>query len=74
LRIAQDVIIAIVYRERVPVMSLDVACDKGVVALHGAVRFPDIMDRCVEIAGTVEGVERIVNYLEVVELAYFAGM
>jgi cytidylate kinase len=74
LRIAQDVVVAIVYRERVPVVSLDVMCDKGVVTLHGAVRFPAAMDRCVGIAGTVEGVERVASYLEVVEYAYYAGM
>jgi len=74
LRVAQDATIAIVYRERVPVLSLDVVCDKGVVALHGAVRFPAAMDRCVEIAGKVEGVASVVSYLEVVEYAYYAGM
>jgi len=73
-RIAQDVTIAIVYRERVPVVSLDVVCDKGVVALHGAVQFSASMDRCVEVAGTVEGVAKVVSYLEVVEYAYYAGM
>ncbi|MGA2381514.1 MAG: cytidylate kinase family protein [Spirochaetia bacterium] len=74
LRIAQDVIVAIVYRERVPVMYLDVVCDNGAVALHGTVRFPAAMDRCVEIAGTVEGVAKVVSYLEVVEYAYYAGV
>lgn len=74
LRIAQDVIIAIVYRERVPVISLDVVCDKGVVALHGVVRFTAAMDRCVGIAGTVEGVTKVVSYLEVMDYAYYAGM
>jgi osmotically-inducible protein OsmY len=74
LRIAQDVIIAIVYQERVPVVSLDVMCDKGAVALRGAVRFAAAADRCVETAGTVEGVDKVVSYLEVVEYAYYAGM
>ena len=74
LRIAQDVIIAIVYQERVPVVSLDVVCDKGAVALRGAVRFAAAADRCVETAGTVEGVDKVVSYLEVVEYAYYAGM
>jgi cytidylate kinase len=74
LRIAQDVIIAIVYQERVPVVSLDVACEKGVIALHGAVRFPAATDRCVEAAGTVEGVAKVVSYMEVVEYAYYPGM
>jgi cytidylate kinase len=73
-RIAQDVIVAMVYRERIPVISLDVVCERGVVALHGVVRFPAAMDRCMEIAGTVEGVTRVVSYLEVVEYAYYAGM
>ena len=74
LRIAQDALIAIVYRERVPVVSLDVVCDKGVVALHGAVRFAAAMDRCAEIAGSVEGVVKVVSYLEVVEYAYYPGI
>ncbi len=74
LRIAQDVTLAIVYRERIPVLTLDVVCDKGVVSLHGAVRFPAAMDRCVAIAGAVEGVAKVVSYLEVVEYAYYAGM
>ena len=74
LRIAQDVIIAILYRERVPVMFLDVVSEKGVVSLHGRVRVPATTDRCVEIAGTVEGVARVVSCLEVVEYAYYAGM
>jgi cytidylate kinase len=74
LRIAQDVTIAIVYQERVPVLSLDVVCEKGVVALHGAVRFPAAMDRCVETAAKVEGVASVVSYLEVVEYGYYAGM
>ncbi|MGA2976710.1 MAG: cytidylate kinase family protein [Spirochaetia bacterium] len=73
LRIAQDVIIAIVYRERVPVMSLDVVCDKGVVALDGTARSADVFDRCVGIAGTVEGVARVVSNLEVVEYSFYAG-
>ncbi|HYW83255.1 MAG TPA: cytidylate kinase family protein, partial [Spirochaetia bacterium] len=74
LRIAQDTLIAIIYRERVPVVSLDVVCDKGVVALHGAVRFPAAMDRCAEIAGAVEGVVKVVSYMEVVEYAYYPGL
>jgi len=74
LRVAQDVIIAIAYRERVPVMALDVVCNEGVVAVHGTVRTSTAMDRCVQIAGTVEGVARVVSYLEVVEYAYYAGM
>jgi len=74
LRIAQDTLIAIIYRERVPVVSLDVVCDKGVVALHGAVRFPAAMDRCAEIAGAVEGVVKVVSYMEIVEYAYYPGL
>jgi cytidylate kinase len=74
LRIAQDVIIAIVYRERVAVMSLDVVCDKGVVALDGTARSQAAIDRCVRIAGTVEGVVKVVSKLEVVEYTYYPGM
>jgi osmotically-inducible protein OsmY len=73
LRIAQDVIIAIVYRERVPVMSLDVVCDKGVVALDGTARTQAAIDQCAGIAATVEGVARVVSNLEVMEYAYHAG-
>lgn len=74
LRIAQDVIIAIAYRERVNVISLDVVCTRGVVALHGTVRTSTAKDSCEEIAGTVEGVAKVVSYLDVVEYAYYAGM
>ena len=72
-RIAQDVIIAIVYRERIHVLSLEVACDKGVVSLHGVVQLPAAMDKCVQIASTVGGVAKVVSYLEVVEYAYYMG-
>jgi cytidylate kinase len=74
LRVAQDVIIAIVYRERVPVTSLSVVCDTGVVALDGTARSQAAIDRCVGIAGTVEGVARVVSNLEVVEYVYYAGV
>jgi cytidylate kinase len=74
LRIAQDVIIAIAYRQRINVISLDVVCKQGVVALHGVVRYTSAMDQCVKAAGSVEGVEKVVSYIEVVEFAYYAGM
>jgi hypothetical protein len=71
LHIAQEVMIAILYRERVPVMSLSAVCSEGIVSLHGTVRFAAAMDRCVRIAGTVEGVTKVISYLEVVEYAYY---
>ena len=74
LRIAQDVIIAIAYRERVNITSLDVTCSQGVVAVHGIVRHSTVLDRCLQIAEAVEGVEKVVSYVEVVEFAYYAGM
>ena len=74
LRVAQDVIIAILYRERILVLSLEVVCDKGVVTLDGTVRSQAALEQCVRIAGTVEGVARVVNNLEVVEYAYYAGV
>jgi hypothetical protein len=74
LRTAQDVIVAIAYRERVHVVSLEVVCKQGVVSLHGVVRYPAAMDQCIAIAGTVEGVAKVVSYLEVVEFSYYAGM
>ena len=74
LRIAQDVLIAILYRERVPVMSLDIVCDKGVVALDGTVRFPAAVDWCVGTAAKVEGVARVVSNLEVMEYDYYVGV
>jgi cytidylate kinase len=74
LRIAQDVMIAILYRERVPVLSLDVVCNKGMVALHGTVRLSVAMDRCIEVAGSEEGVAGVVSYIDVVEYNYYAGM
>jgi cytidylate kinase len=73
-RIAQDAAIAILYRERIPVTSLDVVCRKGVVDLHGVVRFPAAMDWCLEAAGKVEGAQRVISHLDVVELAYYAGV
>jgi hypothetical protein len=74
LRIAQDVIIAILYRERVLVLSLRVMCDKCAVTLDGTVRSQAALEQCVKIAGTVEGVARVVNNMEVVEYAYYAGV
>ena len=74
LRIAQDVVVAIVHRERVPVISLDVACDKGVVALDGATRSQAAIDRCIATAGTVEGVTKVVSKLEIVEHTYYPGI
>jgi hypothetical protein len=73
LRIAQDVIIAIVYRERVPVSSLDVACSKGVVALNGSARSQATLEWCAGIAGRVEGVTKVVSNMEVVDYAYYPG-
>ncbi len=74
LRIAQDVVIAVLYRERVPAMFLDVVSENGAVSLHGRVRVLATIDRCVEIARTVEGVTSVASNLEVVEYAYYAGM
>jgi len=73
LRIAQDVIIAIAYRERVPILSLDVVSDEGVVVLDGTVRSQAAIDRCVWIAGAVEGVARVVSKIVVIEYADYAG-
>ncbi|HVP19498.1 MAG TPA: cytidylate kinase family protein, partial [Spirochaetia bacterium] len=74
LRIAQDVFIAIAYRERILVMYLNVVCDKGVVSLHGTARSQAASDQCVGVAETVEGVVRTVNSIEVVPLAYYQGL
>jgi cytidylate kinase len=74
LRIAQDVIVAILYRERVLVLSLEVVCKEGVVTLDGTVRTQAALELCVKIAGTVEGVARVVNNLEVVEYVYYSGV
>ncbi len=67
-------ILAILYRERILVLYLEVVCDKGVVTLDGTVRSQAALEQCVRIAGTVEGVARVVNKLEVVEYAYYAGV
>jgi Cytidylate kinase-like family/BON domain len=73
--IAQDVIIAILYRERIPAMSLNVVCKQGVVSLHGVVRLSAAMDRCAQLAGTVKGVTSVVSYMEVADYAqYYPGM
>lgn len=74
LRIAQDVMIAIVYRERLPVMSLDVVCDKGIVALDAMVHADSVIEQCVSVAGMVEGVTKVVNTIEVVEFSYTPGI
>jgi cytidylate kinase len=66
LRIAQDVTIAIKYRERAPVVSMDVLCKKGVVTLNGMVRSSAAINECITVAGTVEGVVKVVSNLEVV--------
>ena len=71
LSIAQEAIIGIVYRERIAVMSLEVVCDKGVVSLHGTARSQTASDRCVSIAGAMEGVTRVVNHIEVAQFAYY---
>jgi cytidylate kinase len=71
--IAQEVKIAIIHRQRVLVTSLDVVCEKGVVALHGVLRSAE-MDRCVQIADTVEGVVKVVSHLEAVENAFSPGI
>ena len=71
LSIAQEAIIGIVYRERIAVMSLEVVCDKGVVSLHGTARSQTASDRCVSIAGAMEGVTRVVNHIEVAPFAYY---
>lgn len=73
LRTAQDVIIAIAYRERVPVLNLDVVCDKGVVALDGTARTQSLIDECLGIARRVEGVRRVVSTMVVVDYPYYAG-
>jgi cytidylate kinase len=74
LRIAQEVIIAIAYRERVPIMNLDVVCDRGVVAIDGTVSAETEIARCVGIAGAVKGVQRVVSTIAVVALTYYPGV
>jgi cytidylate kinase len=74
LRMAQDAIIAIVYRERVPVVTLDAVADKGVVALAGAVRSQADVDWCVGVAARVEGVSQVVSNLQVVDYTYYPGI
>ena len=74
LRVAQDVIIAVAYRERVAVMSLDAVSDKGVVTLTGTVRSQSVIQQCMGVAGTVKGVAEVVSKLEVVEYAYYPGV
>lgn len=74
LHIAQDVIVAILYRERVLVLSLEVACEEGVVTLDGTVRSQAALDLCVKTAGTVEGVAKVVNNVKVVEYTYYGAV
>jgi cytidylate kinase len=72
LRIAQDVLMAILYRERILVLSLEVVCKDGVVTLDGAVRSQATLELCVKIASAVKGVTKVVNNLNVVEYAYYS--
>jgi osmotically-inducible protein OsmY len=74
LRIAQDVIIAIIYRERVPVGSLDVACLNGVVSLAGTARTQAAVEWCGGVAGRIEGVARVESTMEVVDYSYYPGI
>ena len=74
LRIAQDVIVAILYRERILVLYLDVVSKEGVVTLNGTVRSQAALESCVKIAGAVEGVAGVVNNLEVVGYSYYPGV
>jgi cytidylate kinase len=67
LHVAQEVIISIKYRERAPVVSMEVLCRKGVVTLNGTVRSSGAINECVRVAGTVEGVVNVVSNLEIVE-------
>jgi cytidylate kinase len=71
LRIAQNVIIAIAYRDRILVMSLNVECHKGVATLSGTVRTQAALELCLAVAARVEGVTEVVNSLEVVGYAYY---
>jgi hypothetical protein len=74
MRIAQDVIIEVVYRERIAVGAFDVVCDKGIVALDGTVQSQGALDSCVGIASRVEGVVRVVSTISIVDYAYpYAG-
>lgn len=73
-RIAQDVIIAIIYRERVPVGSLDVACINGVVSLAGTARSQAGVEWCSGVAGRVDGVQRVLSTMEVVDYSYYPGI
>ena len=73
LSIAQDVILAIAYRERVPVTQLEVTCDKGVVALDGAVRAQAQADWAQEVARGVPGVIRVMSAIAVEQYPYYPG-
>ena len=74
LRIAQDVIVAIAYRERLAVMQLDVTCDRGVVTLEGTVQSQPPADRCAVVASGVDGVTRVVNNVVVMEYPAYPGV
>jgi cytidylate kinase len=74
LRIAQDVVMAIAYTERVPVTQLDAVCDKGVVALDGTASSPAIAERCVEVARAVPGVTHVVSTVAVVAYPAYPGI
>ncbi len=74
LRIAQDVIVAIAYRERLSVMQLDAVCERGVVTLEGTVQSQASADRCGMVAAGVDGVTRVVNNIVVMEYPAYPGI
>jgi len=73
LRIGQDVVVAILYRSRVPLLFLDATCADGVVTVSGTARSQSAADQAVQAAACVDGVTKVINGIEVVEFAYYAG-
>jgi cytidylate kinase len=60
---AQDVVMAILYRDRAPVDFLEVTCSGGTVTLRGLARTEPSLDQCTAIARSVEGVTEVVNLM-----------
>ncbi len=73
LRIAQDVVITILYRSRLAVMYLSAVCSGGTVTLEGTVRSQAAADRAGQAASCVDGVTKVVNGIQVVEYSYYSG-
>lgn len=57
--IAQEVIIALLYKHNIPISILDVTCEMGKVLIKGTVTAKENIDQCIKAAMEVEGVKSV---------------